>query len=101
MNTAFEYSLKLRYEFNNIKSSIVSGIVTYGECKPSHFANMQERPWSLGVDNVDQLYEYKNLVVYKNFCGFFNANIDESIEKNSQESGNNLSQHRALSDVVS
>ena len=42
---------------------------------------MQERSWSLGVDNVDQLYEYKNLVVYKNYCGFFNANIDENIEK--------------------
>ena len=38
MNIAYEYSLKWRYEFNNIKS----GIVTYGEAKLSHFANMQE-----------------------------------------------------------
>ena len=55
MNIAYEYSLKWRYEFNNIKS----GMVTYGESKPSHFANMQERSWTLGVENVDELYEYK------------------------------------------
>ena len=36
LNIAYEYSLKWRYEFNNINS----GIVTYGESKPSHFANM-------------------------------------------------------------
>ena len=60
MNIAYEYSLKWRYEFNNIKS----GIVTYDESKPSHFANMQERSWTLGVENVDELYEYKNLGVY-------------------------------------
>ena len=44
---------------------------------------MQERSWTLGAENVDELYEYKNLGVYKNYCGSFNANIDESIEKNS------------------
>ena len=55
---------------------------------------MQERSWTLGVENVDELYEYKNLGVYKNYCGSFVANIDENIEKNSQESGNDLlSQH--------
>ena len=43
-------------QFNNIKS----GIVTYGESKPSHFADMQERSWTLGVENVDELYKYKN-----------------------------------------
>ena len=85
MNIAYEYSLKWRYEFNNIKS----GKVTYCESKPSHFANMQERSWTLGVENVDELYEYKNLGVYKNYCGSFVANIDENIE-NSQESGNDL-----------
>ena len=61
MNIAHEYSLKWRYEFNNIKS----GIVTYGESEPSHFANMQERSWTLGVENVDELYEYKNSGIYK------------------------------------
>ena len=55
INIAHEYSLKWRYEFNNIKN----GIVTYGKSKPSHFANMQERSWTLGVENVDELYEYE------------------------------------------
>ena len=42
---------------------------------------MQERSWTLGDENVDELYEYNNLGVYKNYCGSFNANIDENIEK--------------------
>ena len=67
MNIAYEYNLKWQYEFSNIKS----GIVTYGESKPSHFANIQERSWTFGVENVDELYEYKNLGVYKNYCGSF------------------------------
>ena len=83
INIAYEYSLKWQYEFNNIKS----GIVTYGEPKPSHFANIQERSWTLGVENVDELYEYKNLGVYKNYCGSFNANIDENIEKTGKKAG--------------
>ena len=33
------------------------------------------------VENVDELYEYKNLGVYKNYCGSFNANIDEKTSK--------------------
>ena len=83
MNIAYEYSLKWQYEFNNIKSCIV----TYGESKPSHFANMQERSWTLGVENVDELYEYKILGVYKNYCGSFDANIDENIEKTRKKAG--------------
>ena len=42
---------------------------------------MQERSWTLGVENVDELYEYKNLGVYTNYCGSFVANVDENIEK--------------------
>ena len=52
MNIAYEYSLRWWYEFNNIKN----GMVTYGESKPSHFADMQERLWTLGVENMDELY---------------------------------------------
>ena len=79
MNIAFKYSLKWRYEFNNINS----GMFTYGESKPSHFANTQRRSWTLGAENVDELYEYKNLGIYKNYCDSFNANIGENIEKTS------------------
>ena len=75
MNIAYEYSLEWRYEFNNIKS----GTVTCGESNPSHFADMQERSWTLGVENLDELYKYKNLGVYKSYCGSFNASIDENI----------------------
>ena len=83
MNIAYEYSLKWQYEFNNIKS----GTVTYVESKPFHFANMQERSWTLGVENVDELYEYKSLGVYKNHCGSFNAKSDENIEKTRKKAG--------------
>ena len=47
---------------------------------------MQERSWTLGVENVDELYEYKNIEVYKN-CGSFNDNIDENIEKARKKAG--------------
>ena len=45
MNIAYEYSLKWQYEFNNIKS----GIVTYGESKPSHLLTCRKdhEPWVL------------------------------------------------------
>ena len=59
--------------------NIKSGIVTYGESKPSHLANMQERSWTLGVENVDELYEYKNLGVYRNYCGSFK--VDDYLRK--------------------
>ena len=71
------YSLKY-HEFNSIKSSIV----TYGESKPSNFVNMQERSWTLGVETVDELYEDN-----KNYCGSFNANINENIEKPRKKAG--------------
>ena len=36
-------------------------------------------PWV--AETVDELYEYENLGVYKNYCGSFNANVDEIIGK--------------------
>ena len=41
----------------------------------------------MGVENVDELHEYKNLGVYKNYCGSFNVNIDENIEKTCRKEG--------------
>ena len=35
----------------------------------------------MDLETMDDLYEYKNLGVYKNYCGSFNANVDENIEK--------------------
>ena len=51
--------------------------------------NIQERTWTLGVETVDDLYEYKNLGIYKNNCGSFkkDASIDENIEKTRKKAG--------------
>ena len=88
------YSLQWRYEFNHTKS----GIVTFGESKPLHLAAMQIRKWVLGDDNVDELYEYKNLGILKSCVGSFSSNIDDNIEKTQKKAGmifsSNLDSHK-------
>ena len=71
------YRLKWRYEFNSSKSSVV----IFGETKAVHYQSMKTREWILGGDTVDELYEYKNLGVLKNYVGFFSSNVDDNIEK--------------------
>ena len=83
MNICYEYSVKWRYEFNHVKS----GIVTFGEAKRVHCQSMNERDWVLGNDSVDELYEYKNLGVVKNYIGSFSSNADEDIDKTRKKSG--------------
>ena len=39
---------------------------------------MQSRKWVSGDDNVDELYEYKNFGVLKNYVGSFSSNADDS-----------------------
>ena len=51
---------------------------------------MKERDWTLGDTKVDELYEYKNLGVLKNYAGSFTSNILDNIEKNTQESWNDF-----------
>ena len=77
MNICYEYSVKWRYEFNHVKSSIV----TFGEAERVHCQSMKERDWVLGNDSVDELYKYKNLGVVKNCIGSFSFNADENIDK--------------------
>ena len=48
---------------------------------------MKERKWILGNDNVDELYEYKNLGVVKNYTGSFSCNVEENIEKTRKKAG--------------
>ena len=60
----------MEYEFNHTKS----GVVTFGETKPIHSRLMKEREWTLGDTKVDELYEYKNLGVLKNYAGSFTSN---------------------------
>ena len=83
MTKCFRYGLQWRYEFNHTKS----GVVTFGESKPLHLAAMQSRKWVLGDDNVDELYEYKNLGILKNYVGSFSSNIDDNNEKTQKKAG--------------
>ena len=77
MSECFRYSLQWRYEFNHTKSG----------SKSLHLTPMQSRNWVLGDDIVDELYEYKNLGVLKNYVGFFPPNIDDNIEKTQEKAG--------------
>ena len=83
MNKCHNYSKKWRYEFNHSKS----GVVTFGETKPIHCKSMKEREWTLGDDTVEELYEYKNLGVLKNYCGSFTSNVSDNIDKTRKKAG--------------
>ena len=77
MEMCYEYSIKWRYEFNSIKS----GGVIFDECKLAHYENMNEREWLLSDESVDELYEYKNLGVVRNYTGSFSSNVDKTRKK--------------------
>ena len=68
-------------EFNNTKSSVV----TFGET--IHSESMKKREWILGEDIVDELYEYKNLGVMKNYIGSFPSKVDDNIERSAVRLG--------------
>ena len=89
MHICYCYSLKWRYEFNNFKS----GVVTFGETKAVHYQSMKTREWILGGDTVDELYEYRNLGVLKNYIGSFSSNVDDNIEKTRNKAGMIFSSH--------
>ena len=67
VNIYFQCSVTWRYDFIHTKSRVV----TFGESKPIHSRSMTEREWILGNDVVDELNEYKNLGVVKNYVGTF------------------------------
>ena len=48
---------------------------------------MKEREWALGDDTVEELYEYKNPGVLKNYCGSFASNVSENIDKTRKKAG--------------
>ena len=83
MNICNRYGIKWRYDFNHSKS----GVVTFGETKPHHFELPKNREWLLGDTKVEELYEYKNLVVLKNYVGSFSSNIDDNIDKTRKKVG--------------
>ena len=77
MNICHAYGKTRRYEFNHTKS----GVVTFGETKAIHSQLMREREWMSGESVVDELFEYKNLRVLKNYVSSFASNVDDNIEK--------------------
>ena len=83
MNKCHNYSKKWRYEFNHSKS----GVVTFGETKPTHCKSMKDRESALGDDTVKELHEYKNLGVLKNYCGSFASNVSDNIDKTRKKAG--------------
>ena len=70
MNICHKYGIKWRYDFNHTKS----GVVTFGETKPLHSKSLKEREWMLGDAIVNEVYEYKNLGVLKNYVNRFASN---------------------------
>ena len=83
MDMCHQYSIKWRYEFNHTNC----GVVTFGESKALHFQSMNEREWKLENDIVDEVNEYKNLGVLKNYIGSFSSNVTDNIEKTRKKAG--------------
>ena len=83
MQICYDHSLKWRYEFNHSKS----GVAAFGETRLLHCIPMKERKWILGNDNVNELYEYKNLGVVKNYIGSLSSNVEENINKTRKKAG--------------
>ena len=83
ISIAYRYSCDWRYEFNYEKTAVV----TFGESLACHSKAMKQRNWHVGPTHIDERDEYTNLGVYKNYCGSFSKNIDESITKTRKKSG--------------
>ena len=63
------------------------GVVTYGETKPVHFEKMKEHEWILGDGTVDELYEYRNLGVLKNYIDSFSSSVEDNIDNAGKKAG--------------
>ena len=83
MNICHQYSVTWRYEFNHLKS----GVVTFGEAKSVHSRLLTERKWLLSETTVNELCEYKNLGVLKNYIGSFSSNVEDNIEETRKKAG--------------
>ena len=83
ISICYKYGIKWRYELNHSKS----GIVTFGESKSQHSESMKNRVWLLGDTIVDELYQYKNLGVLKNYVGSFSANVEDNTDKTGKKVG--------------
>ena len=77
ISIAYQYFCDWRYEFNYDKTAVV----TFGESHACHSKAAKQRNWHVGPTHIDERDEYTNLGVYKNYCGSFTKNIDESIPR--------------------
>ena len=80
---AYDYCCKWRYEYHNEKS----GIVDFGETPAMHGRMINTRKFFIGSSLIEEVKEYINLGIYKNYCGSFAANIDENITKARKKAG--------------
>ena len=83
ISIAYQYSCEWRYEFNYDKTAVV----TFGESLACHSKAVKQRNWHVGPTHTDERDKYTNLGVYKNYCGSFTRNIDESITKTRKKAG--------------
>ena len=83
MNICNGYGINWRYDFNHSKS----GIITFGETKLQYFESLKNREWLLSDTKVEEIYEYKNLGVLKNYVGSFSSNIDDNVDKTRRKVG--------------
>ena len=84
MSIRYKYGIKWWYEFNDSQS----GIVTFVESKPQHFESMKNRVWLLRDTIVDdELHDYKNLGVLKNYVGSFSSNVEDNIHRTCKKVG--------------
>ena len=73
----YDYCCKWRYEYHNEKS----GIVVFGETPAMHGRMINARKFFIGSSLLEEVQEYTNLGIYKNYCGSFATNTDENITK--------------------
>ena len=83
LNICHKYGIKWRYEFNHTKS----GVVTFGETKALHSQSTKEHEWMLGDAIENELYEYKNIGILKNYVNPFTSNVEDNIEKARKKAG--------------
>ena len=64
-----------------------SGAIVFGETKQLHSQSMKDHEWILGDAVTEELYEYKNIWVVKNYVSSICSNVDDNIEKARRKAG--------------
>ena len=75
--------IKWRYEYHNEKSRIA----VFGDILAMHGRMINTRKFVIGSSPIEELKDYTDLGIYKNYCGSFVTNIDENITKARKRSG--------------